>query len=109
MTEKMTYTGPHFIIGAIGAASHGKTELLRAILYVQAKKGLADYGSYNDLIDLAEPGEITTVEYKSQHNCFYTHIDCAGGDEYTENMVYSADGVRDFSGIRNRWCDVAYL
>lgn len=87
MTEKMTYTGPHFIIGAIGAASHGKTELLRAILYVQAKKGLADYGSYNDLIDLAEPGEITTVEYKSQHNCFYTHIDCAGGDEYTENMV----------------------
>ena len=86
MTEKMTYTGPHFTIGAIGAASHGKTALLRAILRIQSSKGKADYLLYIDHIDRAEPGEIIMAEYESRR-CFYTHIDCAGGDEYTENMV----------------------
>lgn len=87
MTEKMTYTGPHFTIGAIGAASHGKTELLRAILKVQSDKGLADYRLYDNLIRQTKPSEIIAVEYKSKREYFYTHIDCAGGDEYPENMV----------------------
>ncbi len=86
MTEKMTYTGPHFTIGAIGAASHGKTTLLRAILRVQTSKSMADYGLYHDLFTHTESSEIIVAEYQSTYH-HYTHIDCPGGDEYTENIV----------------------
>ena len=86
MTESRIYSGPHFTIGTIGAAGHGKTTLLRAILRVQSARGKADYSLYNDLFTHTESSEIIVAEYQST-NHHYTHIDCPGGDEYTENMV----------------------
>lgn len=87
MTENRVYSGPHFTIGMIGAAGQGKTTLLRALLKVQTEKGKADQLLYNNLIEQTTPGEIIAVEYESSRNYFYTHIDCAGGEEYTENMM----------------------
>lgn len=87
MTENRVYSGPHFTVGMIGAAGQGKTTLLHTLLKVQADKGKADHRLYNNLIEQSTPGEIIAVEYESPRNYFYTHIDCAGGEEYTESMM----------------------
>ncbi|MFH1763744.1 MAG: elongation factor Tu [Gemmatimonadota bacterium] len=92
---KFERTKPHVNVGTIGHVDHGKTTLTAAITKVQAKKGLAEYISF-DQIDKA-PEErargitIATahVEYQTE-NRHYAHVDCPGHADYVKNMITGA-------------------
>ncbi len=91
---------PHVNVGTIGHVDHGKTTLTAAITTVQAKKGLANQISYDQVAKASEkdgrrdPSKIITiaishVEYSTE-NRHYAHVDCPGHADYVKNMITGA-------------------
>jgi elongation factor Tu len=87
-------------VGTIGHVDHGKTTLTAAITAVQAKKGLANFKSYDEVAKASEkegrrdPTKILTiatshVEYQSEKR-HYAHVDCPGHADYVKNMITGA-------------------
>jgi elongation factor Tu len=93
-------TKPHVNVGTIGHVDHGKTTLTAAITAVQAKKGLANFKSYDEVAKASEkegrrdPTKILTiatshVEYQTDKR-HYAHVDCPGHADYVKNMITGA-------------------
>jgi elongation factor Tu len=82
-------------VGTIGHVDHGKTTLTAAILKVQAKKGLAEPKTVDQIDNAPEEKErgitIATchVEYESDKR-HYAHVDCPGHADYVKNMITGA-------------------
>ena len=93
-------TKPHVNVGTIGHVDHGKTTLTAAITMVQAKKGLADAVSYDEVAKASESQgrrdatKILTIatshqEYETEKR-HYAHVDCPGHADYVKNMITGA-------------------
>ncbi|MCL5407673.1 MAG: elongation factor Tu [Patescibacteria group bacterium] len=95
MADKFERTKPHVNVGTIGHVDHGKTTLTAAILKVQAKKGLAQQRSVDQIDNAPEEKErgitIATchVEYETEKR-HYAHVDCPGHADYVKNMITGA-------------------
>ena len=82
-------------VGTIGHVDHGKTTLTASITEVLAKKGLADYISFDQIDKAPEEKErgitiaIAHVEYNTE-NRHYAHVDCPGHADYVKNMITGA-------------------
>ena len=93
--EKFERSKPHVNIGTIGHVDHGKTTLTAAITEVQAKQGLAEFVSFDNIDKAPEERErgitIATahVEYETE-NRHYAHVDCPGHADYVKNMITGA-------------------
>ncbi|KKQ74602.1 MAG: Elongation factor Tu [Berkelbacteria bacterium GW2011_GWB1_38_5] len=93
--EKFERKKPHVNVGTIGHVDHGKTTLTAAILQVQAKKGLAQPRTVDQIDNAPEEKErgitIATchVEYESEKR-HYAHVDCPGHADYVKNMITGA-------------------
>ena len=94
-TKKFERTKPHVNVGTIGHVDHGKTTLTAAILKVQAKKGLAEPRTVDQIDNAPEEKErgitIATchVEYETEKR-HYAHVDCPGHADYIKNMITGA-------------------
>jgi len=93
--QKFERTKPHVNVGTIGHIDHGKTTLTSAITKHLAKKGWAEYISFEDIDKAPEERErgitIATahVEYQTP-NRHYAHVDCPGHADYIKNMITGA-------------------
>jgi elongation factor Tu len=98
--EKFNRDKPHVNVGTIGHVDHGKTTLTAALTAVQAKKGLANFISYDQVAKASEKegrrdsSKIITiatshVEYSSSKR-HYAHVDCPGHADYIKNMITGA-------------------
>ena len=93
--EKFIRDKPHMNVGTIGHVDHGKTTLTASITEVLAKKGLADYITFDQIDKAPEEKErgitiaIAHVEYKTE-NRHYAHVDCPGHADYVKNMITGA-------------------
>jgi elongation factor Tu len=93
--EKFERTKPHVNVGTIGHVDHGKTTLTSGITNVQAKLGLAEQMSFDDIDKAPEERErgitIATahVEYQTAKR-HYAHVDCPGHADYVKNMITGA-------------------
>jgi len=93
--KKFERKKPHVNVGTIGHVDHGKTTLTAAILKVQAKKGLAEPKTVDQIDNAPEEKErgitIATchVEYESDKR-HYAHVDCPGHADYVKNMITGA-------------------
>jgi len=93
--EKFERKKPHVNVGTIGHVDHGKTTLTAAILKVQAKKGLAEPRTVDQIDNAPEEKErgitIATchVEYETDKR-HYAHVDCPGHADYVKNMITGA-------------------
>jgi len=92
---KFERTKPHVNVGTIGHVDHGKTTLTAAITEIQAKKGLAQYVTFDQIDKAPEERErgitIATahVEYETEKR-HYAHVDCPGHADYVKNMITGA-------------------
>jgi elongation factor Tu len=93
--KKFERTKPHINVGTIGHIDHGKTTLTAAITKHLAKKGMAEYVSFDEIDKAPEERErgitIATahVEYETE-NRHYAHVDCPGHADYIKNMITGA-------------------
>ena len=93
--EKFLRDKPHVNIGTIGHVDHGKTTLSAAITKVLAKKGGAQFMSYDQIDKTPEERErgitISTahLEYQTDKR-HYAHVDCPGHADYVKNMITGA-------------------
>jgi elongation factor Tu len=93
--EKFNRTKPHVNVGTIGHVDHGKTTLTAAITQALAKKGDAEFRSFDSIDNAPEERErgitIATahVEYETV-NRHYAHVDCPGHADYVKNMITGA-------------------
>ncbi len=93
--EKFDRSKPHVNIGTIGHVDHGKTTLTAAITQALAKKGTAEFRSFDSIDNAPEERErgitIATahVEYETD-NRHYAHVDCPGHADYVKNMITGA-------------------
>jgi elongation factor Tu len=93
--EKFARTKPHVNVGTIGHIDHGKTTLTSGITNVQARRGLAQHMSFDDIDKAPEERErgitIATahVEYETETR-HYAHVDCPGHADYIKNMITGA-------------------
>ena len=93
--ETFERTKPHVNVGTIGHVDHGKTTLTAAITAVQAKRGLSEFVSFDNIDKAPEERErgitIATahVEYETE-NRHYAHVDCPGHADYVKNMITGA-------------------
>ncbi len=93
--EKFERKKPHVNVGTIGHVDHGKTTLTAAILQIQAKKGLAQARTVDQIDNAPEEKErgitIATchVEYETEKR-HYAHVDCPGHADYVKNMITGA-------------------
>jgi elongation factor Tu len=93
--QKFERTKPHINIGTIGHIDHGKTTLTAAITEVLAKRGWADYISF-DMIDKAPEEKARGITIATAHveyqtdNRHYAHVDCPGHADYVKNMITGA-------------------
>jgi len=93
--KKFERKKPHVNVGTIGHVDHGKTTLTAAILKVQAKKGLAEPRTVDQIDNAPEEKErgitIATchVEYETDKR-HYAHVDCPGHADYVKNMITGA-------------------
>jgi elongation factor Tu len=93
--EKFARTKPHVNVGTIGHIDHGKTTLTSGITNVQARRGLAQPMSFDDIDKAPEERErgitIATahVEYETATR-HYAHVDCPGHADYIKNMITGA-------------------
>lgn len=80
---------PHFTVGTIGHAKHGKTTLSAAISKYCGKKYGDEFLTYEEIKKLPKNGDVGTVlNYQSERKQ-YTHIDCPGEEKYLKNMISS--------------------
>ena len=88
-------TKPHVNIGTIGHVDHGKTTLTSIITALLAKKGMAEFRSFDSIDKAPEERErgitIATahVEYETEKR-HYAHVDCPGHADYVKNMITGA-------------------
>ena len=93
--EKFERKKPHVNVGTIGHVDHGKTTLTAAITQALAKKGQAEFRSFDSIDNAPEERErgitIQTahVEYETE-NRHYAHVDCPGHADYVKNMITGA-------------------
>ncbi|HHJ52145.1 MAG TPA: elongation factor Tu [Caldithrix abyssi] len=93
--EKFERKKPHVNIGTIGHVDHGKTTLTAAITQALARKGLANFRSFDSIDNAPEERErgitIATahVEYETDKR-HYAHVDCPGHADYVKNMITGA-------------------
>jgi elongation factor Tu len=93
--KKFERTKPHINVGTIGHIDHGKTTLTAAITKHLAKKGMAEYISFDEIDKAPEEKErgitIATshVEYETGKR-HYAHVDCPGHADYIKNMITGA-------------------
>ena len=93
--ERFERTKPHVNVGTIGHVDHGKTTLTAAITAVQARRGLSEFVSFDNIDKAPEERErgitIATahVEYETA-NRHYAHVDCPGHADYVKNMITGA-------------------
>jgi elongation factor Tu len=93
--KKFERTKPHINVGTIGHIDHGKTTLTAAITKHLAKKGMAEYVSFDEIDKAPEERErgitIATahVEYETSQR-HYAHVDCPGHADYIKNMITGA-------------------
>ena len=93
--EKFKRTKPHVNIGTIGHVDHGKTTLTSAITKLLAKKGQAEFRSFDSIDNAPEERErgvtinVAHVEYETDAR-HYAHIDCPGHADYIKNMITGA-------------------
>jgi elongation factor Tu len=93
--KKFERKKPHINVGTIGHIDHGKTTLTAAITKHLAKKGMAEYVSFDEIDKAPEERErgitIATahVEYETE-NRHYAHVDCPGHADYIKNMITGA-------------------
>ena len=93
--EKFDRSKPHINIGTIGHVDHGKTTLTAAITKVLARKGYANFKSFDQIDNAPEEKErgitIATshVEYATDKR-HYAHVDCPGHADYVKNMITGA-------------------
>ncbi len=93
--EKFQRTKPHVNVGTIGHVDHGKTTLTAAITKALAKKGFAEFISFDQIDKAPEERErgitIATahVEYETEKR-HYAHVDCPGHADYVKNMITGA-------------------
>jgi len=86
---------PHVNVGTIGHIDHGKTTLTAAITKVLAKKGMAEFRSFDSIDNAPEEKArgitIATahVEYETEKR-HYAHVDCPGHADYIKNMITGA-------------------
>jgi elongation factor Tu len=92
---KFERTKPHVNVGTIGHVDHGKTTLTAAITQCLAKKGQAEFRSFDSIDNAPEERErgitIATahVEYQTDAR-HYAHVDCPGHADYVKNMITGA-------------------
>src|SRR5256884_540733 len=92
---KYERTKPHVNVGTIGHIDHGKTTLTAAITKVLAKKGMAEFRSFDSIDNAPEEKArgitIATahVEYETAKR-HYAHVDCPGHADYVKNMITGA-------------------
>jgi elongation factor Tu len=92
---KFERTKPHVNVGTIGHVDHGKTTLTAAITQALAKKGQAEFRSFDSIDNAPEERErgitIATahVEYQTDAR-HYAHVDCPGHADYVKNMITGA-------------------
>ncbi|MCL1827698.1 MAG: elongation factor Tu, partial [Candidatus Cloacimonetes bacterium] len=93
--EKFVRIKPHVNVGTIGHVDHGKTTLTAAITSYLAKKGGAQFRSFDSIDNAPEEKErgitIATahVEYQTEQR-HYAHVDCPGHADYVKNMITGA-------------------
>jgi elongation factor Tu len=93
--KKYERTKPHVNVGTIGHIDHGKTTLTAAITKVLAKKGFAEFLSFDSIDNAPEEKArgitIATahVEYETDKR-HYAHVDCPGHADYIKNMITGA-------------------
>jgi len=93
--KKFERKKPHVNVGTIGHIDHGKTTLTAAITKHLAKKGMAEYVSFDEIDKAPEERErgitIATahVEYETDKR-HYAHVDCPGHADYIKNMITGA-------------------
>jgi elongation factor Tu len=93
--KKFERTKPHVNVGTIGHIDHGKTTLTAAITKVLAKKGFAEFRSFDSIDNAPEEKArgitIATahVEYETEKR-HYAHVDCPGHADYIKNMITGA-------------------
>jgi len=93
--KKYERTKPHVNVGTIGHIDHGKTTLTAAITKVLAKKGMAEFRSFDSIDNAPEEKArgitIATahVEYETEKR-HYAHVDCPGHADYIKNMITGA-------------------
>ncbi len=93
--EKFERSKPHVNIGTIGHVDHGKTTLTAAITACLAKKGLAEFNTFDTIDSAPEERDrgitIATahVEYETEGR-HYAHVDCPGHADYVKNMITGA-------------------
>src|SRR6202047_5425810 len=93
--KKYERTKPHVNVGTIGHIDHGKTTLTAAITKVLAKKGFAEFRSFDSIDNAPEEKArgitIATahLEYETEKR-HYAHIDCPGHADYIKNMITGA-------------------
>jgi elongation factor Tu len=93
--KKFDRSKPHVNVGTIGHIDHGKTTLTAAITKVLAKKGLAEFRSFDSIDNAPEEKArgitiaASHVEYETDKR-HYAHVDCPGHADYIKNMITGA-------------------
>jgi len=93
--KKFERTKPHVNVGTIGHVDHGKTTLTAAMTKHLARKGFAEFRSFDSIDSAPEEKErgvtinVAHVEYETAKR-HYAHVDCPGHADYIKNMISGA-------------------